>query len=357
MPTRLGAFVRTRLFSWPGKARMAAEIFVPKRPSGGDESIGAFMRRRFGDEAVTYLAEPLLAGIHVGDVERLSVAALFPQLERAEQEHGSVLLAFRRRPAPPPSSGGGFKSLPGGLSELVRAVVGALPAGSIRLQTPTCRIDGRGPFTVISTDGRSIDAAALILATPAYVTAGLVRERDDELAGLCAEIGYASSATIVHAFERRAVRHPLNGSGFVVPRVEGIGILAGSWLSSKWPHRAPDDRVLMRSFVGGARDPGALECSDDELVSRSLGALGPLLGINGTPQFSRVYRWTRANAQYEVGHLARLAAIERALGRHPGLFVTGSGFRGVGIPDCVADGRATARRAAEYLASSTKGRT
>jgi oxygen-dependent protoporphyrinogen oxidase len=131
--------------------------------------------------------------------------------------------------------------------------------------------------------------------------------------------------------------------------VEGSSILAASWLSSKWPHRAPDDRILLRTFFGGARDPHALEQSDAELVSRSLAALRPLLGIAGDALLTRLYRWELASAQHEVGHLERMAAIDRALGRHPGLFVTGSGFRGVGIPDCVADGRATAMAVAVWL--------
>jgi protoporphyrinogen/coproporphyrinogen III oxidase len=177
----------------------------------------------------------------------------------------------------------------------------------------------------------------------------LTRDYDAELSRLCGEIPYTSSAAVALAFERVAVRHPLNGSGFVVPRVEGTAVLAVSWLSSKWPHRAPDDRVLLRAFVGGARDPRALDRSDQELVARTLTTLTPVLGIRGQPLLSRVYRWERANAQHEVGHLARVAAIERALGRHPGLYVTGSGFRGVGIPDCVADARATARAAAEWI--------
>jgi oxygen-dependent protoporphyrinogen oxidase len=151
-------------------------------------------------------------------------------------------------------------------------------------------------------------------------------------------------------FERSRVRHPLTGSGFVVPRVERTGILAASWLSSKWPHRAPPDRVLMRAFLGGARDPRALERSDAELLHTSLAALRPLLGIDGDPLLTRVYRFVRGNAQHEIGHLDRIAAIDRALTRHPGLFITGSGFRGVGIPDCVADARLTAARAASWLA-------
>ena len=172
---------------------------------------------------------------------------------------------------------------------------------------------------------------------------------DVELARLCAEVPYASSGTVALAFPRTAVAHPLNGSGFVVPRTERTGIMAASWLSSKWPHRAPEGQVLMRAFVGGARDPDALGKRDDELVAMALTALRPLLGISGEPLLTRVYRFERKSAQHDVGHLERMAAIDQRLAAHPGLFVTGSGFRGVGIPDCVADARATARRVSECL--------
>ena len=352
IPTKFGPFVRTRLFSWPGKIRMGMELFVAPRQDQGDESIGAFMTRRFGREATTYLAEPLLAGIHAGDVDRLSVQALFPRFAEAERKHGSLLRAFTRRPAGPVSVDGAFKSLPGGLSEMVRALVKALGADHVRTGTRVDAIGGRGPFQVRTSAAETIDARAVILATPAFATSALMQDRDAEIARLTGEIPYASAATIALAFTRDAVRHALNGSGFVVPRVEGTGILAGSWLSSKWPNRAPDGHVLLRTFVGGARDPEALQKSDRELVSLSMAALRPLLGITGEPLFSRIYRWERSNAQHEVGHVARVAAIERALAKHPGLFVTGSGFRGTGIPDCVADGRATARAVDEFLGST-----
>ena len=347
IPTRVGPFLRTSLFSSAGKVRMGAELFVPPRRTEDDESIGAFMTRRFGREATTYLAEPLLAGIHAGDVDRLSVQALFPRLANAERTHGSLLRAFRSNPAPGPA--GVFRSLPGGLSEMVRALVTALGAANVRTGAAVSAITGHGPFVVRTGAGEAIDARAVVLASPAYITSALMRTRDPDLAQLAGGIAYVSAATVALAFRRTAITHPLNGSGFVVPRVEASGILAGSWLSSKWPHRAPDDRVLMRTFVGGARDPKALERSDEELVSLSLAALQPLVGIRGEPSLARVYRWERANAQHEVGHLTRMAAIERALARHPGIFVTGSGFRGVGIPDCIADGRATARQVATWL--------
>jgi oxygen-dependent protoporphyrinogen oxidase len=360
IPTQFGPFLRTRLFSWSGKARMGCELFVPPRRGEDDESIGSFMTRRFGAEANMYLAEPLLAGIHAGDVDRLSVQALFPRFVDAERTHGSLLRAFRHRPAAAPATtaaptapkaDGAFKSLPGGLSEMVRALERAIGAEFLRTNTPVSAVTGRGPFDVRTAAGDVIRARAVVLATPAFVTSTLMRDRDEDIAQLAGGINYASAATVALAFHRDALSHPLNGSGFVVPRVEKTGILAGSWLSSKWPHRAPENRVLLRTFIGGARDPRALDASDEELVRVSLSALTPLLGITGAPLLTRIFRWERANAQHEVGHLTRLAAIERALTRHPGLFLTGSGFRGTGIPDCVTDGRATAQAAASFLGS------
>jgi protoporphyrinogen/coproporphyrinogen III oxidase len=359
VPTRIGPFVRTGLFSWRAKLRMGAELFVPARRDGTDESIGAFMTRRFGHEAAMYLAEPLLAGIHAGDVDRLSLAALFPRFAEAERQDGSLIRAFRRR-AVATSADGAFKSLPGGLSEMVRALVRALPADAVHTSAPVTRL-GKNPcgrFRTEISGGVAHECRAVVLSTPTYVTAGLVRDEDAELARLCAEIPYSSIATVALAFPRQAIRHPLNGSGYVVPRTEGSGILAATWLSSKWPHRAPNGKALLRTFVGGSRDPEALAQSDGDLVARSIAAIGPVLGIGGDPLWTRVYRFDRASAQHEVGHLERLKIIDRLLTAHPGLFLTGSGLRGVGIPDCVADARATAVKVDEWLKSTpVKGTT
>jgi oxygen-dependent protoporphyrinogen oxidase len=309
------------------------------------------MTRRFGPEATTYLAEPLLAGIHAGDVDRLSLRALFPRFADAEREHGSLIRAFRRR-APTSSMEGAFKSLPGGLGEMVVALVKRLPAGSVQTDAGVARIDRseRSPvFRIETTGGGAYESRALALSTPAYVTAALLRNLDPDIARLCAEIPYSSIATVALAFSRKDITHPLNGSGYVVPRTEDSGILAATWLSSKWPNRAPEGKVLLRTFIGGARDPEALALSDAELVARSLAAMRPVLGIGGDPLFTRVYRFDRASAQYEVGHLDRITTIDQRLASHSGLFLTGSGFRGVGVPDCITDARATADQAVDWL--------
>jgi len=346
IPIRLAPFISTRLFSWPGKLRIALEVGIPRRAdTDADESIGSFMRRRFGQEAVTYLAEPLLAGIHAGDVERLSMRALFPRLLDAEQSRGSVIRSLRAMRLPP-APDGAFMSLPHGIGELVDTLVARLPADTIRLNTRVTRIEGRGPFTVTLGSGDTLHARILIVAVPAWTARSILEPVDAELAGLCGQVHYASSATVAVGFRREQVTHPLEGSGFVVPRAERRAVMAATWTSSKWPHRAPAGTVLMRGFLGGAHDPNVLQQDDPALVRAVLDELVPLLGISGDPLLTRVYRWPRASAQHEVGHLTRMAAIDARLAAYRGLFVTGSGFRGSGIPDCVADGRATGTRAA-----------
>ena len=350
IPTALKPWVNSDLLSPAGRLRLAADLFLP-RGDGSDESVGGFFRRRFGAEAVEYIAEPLLAGIHAGDVDRLSMPALFPRLVEAERTAGSVIRAFRemRRAAPRPA-GGLFRSLPGGIEELVTALAATLPPAAVRCRTRAVALRGPSPYTVRLSSAEPISARSVILAAPAHVTATLVRPLDERLAALCGEIPYTSTATVLLAYPEAAVRQPRRGSGFVVPRRErAVPLMAGSWVTSKWPGRAPEGQVLLRGFLGGVRDPQVQERSDDELIDQTHATFAGLLGLDRRPGLARVYRWERANPQHNVGHLARLAAIETRLPHCPGLFVTGAGFRGVGIPDCVADGRAMARATMDWL--------
>jgi protoporphyrinogen/coproporphyrinogen III oxidase len=348
-PITLAALARSRLFSLAGKARMAGEVLTPRRAADEDESIAAFVGRRFGREAVDYLADPLLAGIHAGDVDRLSIRALFPRLVDAERRSGSVIRALRAlhvRPSPQ----GAFVSLPGGTGELVDTLARALAPGHVITDARVTRLSRSATYSIHSTAG-PIRARSIVLAVPAYVTGSLLRPIDSALADLCEAVPYASTATVAFGYRREQVSHPLRGTGFVVPRTEGLALLAGTWVSSKWPGRAPNGHVLLRGFLGGGRDPHRLEAGDQELLNAAQMELGDLLGISGPPLFTRLYRWTRQSPQYEVGHLQRVADIERRLTALPGLFVTGSGFRAIGIPDCISDGRATAARAADFVAS------
>lgn len=353
IPTRIDAFVTTPLFSLPAKLRMALELVVPRRTDVDDESIGGFMRRRFGREVVTYLAEPLLAGIHAGDVERLSMRALFPRLLEAERARGSVIRSLRALKTAQ-ASGGAFLSLAGGLDELVDGVTARLPAATLRCHARVSRVRGRGPFQVTLESGEGFDARVLIAATPARVSASMLGEVDAELARLCAELRYASTAIVALGFRRERVRHPLAGSGFVVPRAERRTLMAGTWVSSKWPNRAPDGHVLLRGFVGGVAGADLLALDDGSLVDRVVNELAERLGIDGAPMLTRVFRWLDATPQHEVGHHRWMRALDQRLATVHGLFLTGSSYRGTGIPDCVADGRAVGAKAAALLQRTSK---
>jgi oxygen-dependent protoporphyrinogen oxidase len=328
---------------------MACEVFMPRRGGDEDESVGTFVRRRFGQEAVDYLAEPLLAGIHAGDVDRLSTQALFPRLLEAEQQSGSVIRAFRAMRARP-SPHGAFVSFPGGTGELVDALDQALTPGTVRLSTRVADIHRHSHYRAETAAG-PVEARAIILAVPAYVAASMLRPFDTTIAALADATPYASTATVALGYRRDQVAHPMEGSGFVVPRVERSPLLAATWVTSKWPHRAPDGHVLLRGFLGGGRDPRRLDAGDAELVRLVVEELTQLLGMTGTPLFTRLFRWTKQSPQYEVGHLHRIATIDRQLASIPGMFVTGSGFRAIGIPDCIADGREIAVKAAAFLGS------
>jgi len=349
IPTAIAPWIASDLISPAGKLRMAAEVLIPPGDAT-QESVGDFFRRRFGHELADYVAEPLLAGIHAGDVDRLSMRSLFPRLVEAERTHGSVILALRasraKRQRP---TGGLFRSLPGGIEELVTTLVARLPASAIRRSARVLDLNGPAPYTVRVAGGLDVSAHAVILATPAHATANLVRGLDAQLATRCTEIRYTSTATVLLGYPQSAIRRPRRGSGFVVPRILGhVPLMAGSWVTSKWPGRAPQGHVLLRGFLGGARDPEVLSRPDNELIDQAHRTFAPLLGIDRHADLKRVYRWDRANAQHDVGHIERVLEIERRLDRLPGVYVTGAGFRGVGIPDCVADGRAIARAAVKW---------
>ena len=348
-PVRFSAFARSSLFTGGGRVRIACEALVPRAAPADDESIAAFVRRRFGTEAAEYIGEPLLAGIHAGDAERLSMRALFPRLWEAERQAGSVLRSFRAlRVTPSPQ--GAFVSLTGGVGELVDALRGALRGDTVRVAARVRELRRARNYVLVS-EAASLQASAVILCVPAYVAATLLRGLDTTLAGLCDGVPYASTATVAFGYRRGQIRHPLKGSGFVVPRVERGPLLAATWVTSKWPGRAPAGHALLRAFLGGGRDPHRLDLGDEELVGAARDALEDTLTIEGPPLFSRVFRWERQSPQYEVGHLQRVHAIDRRTAAIPGLFLAGSGFRAIGIPDCIADGRDAAGRAAEYLAT------
>ncbi len=371
-PSQLGPFFRSGLLSWIDLARMGCDVVIPPRKSTDDESLGAFFRRRFGRHACERVMEPLMAGIYAGDAEQMSLRATFPRFYELEQTHGSVIrgmMAARRARARSVSNGRPqhtmFVTLKNGLADLVAGMTariqrggGVLKAG---VQAEALRVRshqaGRWMYDVICSDGTACSAEAVVLATPAYISADLIRPLSPLAAGLMETIPYASTATISLIYPAAAVGSMLQGFGFVVPRIEGRDLIAATWTSLKWPHRAPSDEVSVRCYLGGVGREAILERDDEGLVRCVREELASIVGLQATPQYVEVNRWHRAMPQYTIGHLDRLTQLEAAVSRFGGLTITGAGYRGVGLPDCIRDGAEAAARTIRYLQSASTSRS
>jgi oxygen-dependent protoporphyrinogen oxidase len=349
-PTSLLPFATSSLFSLTGKLRMGFDLVLP-RGGGDDESLGAFVRRRLGAEALERVAQPLVAGIYTADPDDLSLMATMPRFLELERQARSVILGLRRarRRAPLPGTSGArwslFVTLVGGMEELVATLARRLPAGAAVLKQRVKALQREGPRWRVSTaEGGAFDVDRVILATEAHATARMLRYLNPALAVLLEEIPYASAATVSLGYRRADVPHALDGFGFVVPRTEGKALLAATFSSVKYPGRAPEGHVLIRGFLGGMLNAGMLEETDETLVRQARLELREALGIATTPVLTRLHRWPASMPQYRVGHVSRVETIERIVGGMPGLALTGSAYRGVGIADCVRSGEQAAER-------------
>jgi len=357
IPTRFGPMVKTPLISLWGKLRMGLDFVLPPRREGGDESLASFISRRLGREMYARLVEPLMSGIYAGDGGQLSLASTFPQLRKLELEHGGLvkgLLAARkngaRRKPPNGKKMSVFVTPRTGLAELVEVLVERLTNVTLvtgkRVQTMTATAGG---YQLVTQDGRQWQADAVIMATPAYVAADLVKSFDPSLATTFDSIPYVSTATLSVAYPLSDVPHPLNGYGYIIPRVEARDALACTWTSSTFPHRAPEWYALLRVFIGRAGQEAALDGSDEELLQIVRTELERTLGITAEPMFHRLFRWPDSMPQYTMGHPDRLAKIDDGLQQHPGLFIAGSAYRGIGIPDCINSGQQAAQNALDVV--------
>ena len=354
-PTRLWPLAVTPILSPLGKLRAALEYFIPPRMTDGDESMAGFVRRRLGREAFDRLVEPLVGAVYAADMEKLSVEATLSRFREMEREHGSLIRAMRRqmkdRPKDKSESGARysmFVTLRGGLSSLVDALAARLPQGSIRLNSPVERIARSGERWRVHLTETAADEAlefdGVILATPSYVVARLVEGVDALLAQDLGRIEHSGTAIVSLAYEQRQVGHPLDGMGAVVPAVENSPILACSFSSEKYPHRAPDGKTLLRVFVGGARRPELAEMPAAELRPLVIEHAAKLLHIRGEPLFCDVAHWPRTMPQYHVGHKDLVAAIESRAAALPHFQLAGNAYHGVGVPDCIHGGEQAAER-------------
>ncbi len=382
VPTRMVPFALSGLISWPGKVRMGLDLLLPRggAATGGpvnavgsamDESLADFVRRRLGKEALARIAEPIVAGIHAGDPEHMSVRATFPMFLEMEQQNRSLILAMARRrkarqkaaegaaarPRPAGRPRSYFYSFKGGLQDLSDAAVASLPAerlhAAVAVETLAPRAGGAsgsgGGYELGLADGSRVVADAVVLATPAWASGDLLRTAAPHAAADLSSIDYVSTATASIAFRADQVGHDLKGFGFVVPRSEDRPVMATTWSSSKFPGRAPDGHVLLRSFLGRAGREAAAQLDDDEMAKVVRAELADIMGISAEPEFVQVFRWPRGMPQYRVGHVDLVAGIEAAVARVPGIELAGGAYHGIGIGDCLREGAAAAERALEHV--------
>ncbi len=360
VPTKILPTGMSPLFSWKTKLRMTQELFHPPRAVDHDESVAAFVERHYGTEMVDRLADPLLSGVYGGEAVNLSVRAVLPRFAEMERTHGSLgraMLAARKKarrnsagpPKPAPTL---FTSLKNGMQSLAENVISRLTPDALLTNTPVQAIQSEAGGWVVSAGYKSDHFDGVIIALPGPAASQVLRMASPQLSDELGAIQYSSSITVGLGFGPDVRRALPPGFGFLVPRSEGKRLLAATFVHNKFPHRAPEDRALLRCFFAGSNAENVWTLSDHEIIdivrTELQQILGPqIAGLRNEPLFARVYKWKSAMAQYGVGHLDRLDRIERLRQHLPGLALAGNAYRGIGVPDCVRTGRDSAKQLAE----------
>lgn len=362
IPTNLDALTNSSLLSDTAVSQIAQEPNLPPQPENGDESVANFISRRLGQEAFDNLIEPLMGGIYAGQADQLSLAATFPQLRQLELKHGSLLKGLTApKPAVTPSAYPPFVSFPDGMQTLVEALVAQLDGVEILLETAVSSISNQSSVNsnrlqnthyALRTTHHTIHADAVVLTTPAFVSSQLLCDVDSDLAATLDEIPYASSALVNLVFDEADVPE-LDGYGYVIPRVEGREALACTWTSRKWQNRAPEGKVLLRVYIGRYGEGDVTGFDDGRLLAIAQQEIKETVNIIAEPNFQRIIRYPKAMPQYNMGHLDRIARIQVKLAEHPGLFMAGAMFNGVGIPDCIASGETAVTQTLNYLQTTS----
>lgn len=357
VPTQVGPFARTGLISLIGKMRAGFDLVLPRRDvTLGDESLGSFLRRRLGDQVMERIAEPLLAGIYAGDCDKLSLRATFPQFEAIERKHRSLIIGMTKSRQQVASSAelpaiakrSMFLSFQNGLTSLIAKLITRLENDGVKLlnQTTVSAIrKSNETYTITCENGKELTADRVIVATPAFSTADLLEPIEPTVSKL-RDIAYVSVANVILVYDKAHVQAPLDGSGYVVPKREGRLITACTWTSSKWGHTAPDHRVVLRCYVGRQGHEEWQSLTDEQMIEGVRKDLRELSDIDAEPLFVKVNRWAKSMPQYPVGHLDVLEDVQSALAKSaPGIFLAGSAYYGVGLPDCIKQGKDAAGKA------------
>ena len=367
LPEGGASFIKSRLISWPGKLRLMGEPFAPPPPSGVDETLADFARRRLGQEALDKLIGPMVSGIFAGDPETMSLVSCFPRIAELEREYGGLFKAMFRlagkkrkeRKAGAVSSsaagpGGVLTSFKEGIQFLTDTLKEQL-GDNIRSGCEVTSLQREGESYRVTTTGcGEIMADLVILAAPAFASAEILKSLDSAMSNILSSILYASLSIICCGYEREMIGHPLDGFGYLIAKKEGRATLGTLWDSSMFENRAAPGKVLLRSMAGGACLPDLVNLPDGLLLSRVQDDLRLAMGIEAEPSFVRIFRHRQAIPQYTTGHAARLNQLEEMQSAHPGLLLTGNAFRGVGLNDCVASSHLAVEKAMSFLKGEQK---
>jgi protoporphyrinogen/coproporphyrinogen III oxidase len=342
------------LLSPKGRLRLMCEPLIPGKKDDTEESVWAFGARRIGREAADTMVGPMVSGIFGGDAHQLSLAHCFPRMAAMERKHGSLtraLLAKRMggTSASPLGPSGVLTSFPSGIGYLPKKAQEAL-TDCMRLGTSVDTIQkSEGGYSIRTADGTAVEAEAVVVATPSPAASSMTEPLDSALSQELAKIPYADIAVVCTGYPRDAVKRDMNGFGFLVPRTQDLRVLGCIWTSSIFPTQAPEGHVLLRTMYGGFTDPEAVPLSDKSLVQYVEREVHPLLGIDGSPAFSRVFKHRKGIPQYLLGHGKHLAVIEDAEDRLPGLVLAGNAYRGIGLNDCVVSAHRAVDRVLAHM--------
>lgn len=357
IPTEIGPFLKTELFSLAGKLRAAGDLVLPRKEVTGDQSLGAFFRRRLGGEVVENLIEPLLSGVYAGDIDHMSLQSTFPQFATVEKNHRSLILGMKKtslkktptRHGAEAKKEGAFHTLRDGLETIVEAIERHLEQDSVLKGVRIEAVNRQGEKNILTlSNGEKIEADAVILTTGHAMASQLFAEHD--ILQALGEIPTTSVATVALAFPEEAIVQDQEGTGFLVARSNHYSITACTWTHRKWPTSTPKGKVLLRAFVGRVGEEAIVDLPDEEIERIVLEDLSKLIEIKGKPDFIIITRWKEDRPQYRVGHKERIAKAKAELaGKFPRVKLAGASYEGVGLPDCVDQGKAAVREVIDDL--------
>ena len=352
LPESPMSFIKSDLLSWSGKLRILMELNAPK--GDADETVADFITRRLGKEVLEKLIDPMCSGIYAGDPYKMSIKSCFPRIKELEQEYGSLIKALlkirkqkKMQSKSSPGANGETKvsAAPGGTltsfyngAQTITDALAEKLGDRLKLGVPIQGLSKSGSSYQLHTSNGTVDADIVVLASPAYVSSDILKDLDPELSGVLTDILYPHVSVICFGYKKERVSHPLNGFGFLIPFKEKRRILGNLWDSSIFPNRASEGHVLLRTMAGGAKFPEFADMDDNKIIDIAFDELRQILGLKTEPDMVRIYRWDKAIPQYFLGHINKLDAIDKRLKNHPGLYLTGNAYRGIGINDCVENG-------------------